>query len=48
MPNYRNAPPTKTPELQAAERAAAEALHNYFYSGLGVQARMARATGINP
>lgn len=48
MPNYRNLPPAKKPELQQAEQAAAEALHNYFYRGLGVQARMARATGINP
>lgn len=48
MPRLINPHPPKSPELLQAEHEAAEALRNYFYRGLGVQAKMARDTGLNP
>lgn len=47
MPRYI-VPPEKTPELQAAEAAGANALAAYFQSGFGVQAQLSRDTGIAP
>lgn len=46
MPRYINPAPPKPPELIEAERAAQEALRRYFRRELGMQALMARETGI--
>ena len=40
--------PPKAPELIAAEQAAQEALRRYFRRELGMQAMVARETGIAP
>lgn len=48
MPRYINPVPPKSPELVAAEKVAQESLRAYFRRELGVQAMIARDTGIAP
>lgn len=48
MPRYINPPQPKSPDLVAAEKAAQEALRKYFRRELGMQALIARQTGIAP
>jgi DNA-binding transcriptional regulator YdaS (Cro superfamily) len=46
MPRYITPPPPKSQELQQAEQDAAKALAAYFRRDFGIQAQMARDTGL--